>query len=415
MDIARSKPRHVGLRKWGLLLGGVVVLAVGAAFAVSWFGSARPAVSRADLSVGIVQRGDLVRSVRANGRLVPSNMRWIPAQTAARVDRIVAQPGAEVEADAIVMVLSNPALEEAFRSAELAFRAAGADFQAKRAQTRLQELQAESELAEKISAYKISEAQHRANALAFERGVLAEVDFGRSAMQVEEMRDQRDISARKVSSQQAFLTAQTSAELARLDQLRSVRDLRASEVLALQVKAGMAGEVQQVAVEEGQQVEVGAKLARVAQSGQLIAELKVPESQASDLVVGQAAVVTTRSGNIDGVIRRINPRVDKGAIVVEVDLPDTHGMPLRLDQSVDAVIELETLKDVLFVDRPRSVLAGENAWVYRLVSDDLAERVQVTFGKDSSGQIQVRGLQLGDRLILSDLARLGSPPRIWIE
>ncbi|WAT14868.1 efflux RND transporter periplasmic adaptor subunit [Xanthomonas fragariae] len=415
MDIARSKPRQVGLRKWALLLGGVVVLAVGMAFAVSWFGSARPAVSRADLSMGVVQRGDLVRSVRANGRLVPSNMRWIPAQTVARVDRIVAQPGTQVEAGAVIMVLSNPALEEAFRSAELAFRAAEADFQAKRAQTRLQQLQAESELAEKTSAYKISEAQHHANTLAFERGVFAKVDFARSAMQVEEMGNQRDISARKVSSQKAFLTAQTSAESARLDQLRSVRDLRASEVAALQVKAGMAGEVQQVAVEEGQQVEVGAKLARVAQSGQLIAELKVPESQASELAAGQAAVVMTRSGKIDGTVRRVNPRVDKGAIVVEVDLPDTHSMPLRSDQSVDAVIELETLKDVLFVDRPRNALAGERAWVYRLVSDDRAERVQVTFGKDSSGQIQVQGLQPGDRLILSDLARLGSPPEISIE
>lgn len=415
MDIARSKPRQVGLRKWALLLGGVVVLAVGVAFAVSWFGSARPVVSRADLSMGVVQRGDLVRSVRANGRLVPSNMRWIPAQTVARVDRIVAQPGTQVEAGAVIMVLSNPALEEAFRSAELTFRAAEADFQAKLAQTRLQQLQAESELAEKISAYKISEAQHRANTLAFERGVFAKVDFVRSAMQVEEMGNQRDISARKVSSQKAFLTAQTSAESARLDQLRSVRDLRASEVAALQVKAGMAGEVQQVAVEEGQQVDVGAKLARVAQSGQLIAELKVPESQASELAAGQAAVITTRSGKIDGTVRRVNPRVDKGAIVVEADLPDIHNMPLRSDQSVDAVIELETLKDVLFIDRPRNALAGERAWVYRLVSDDRAERVQVTFGKDSSGQIQVQGLQPGDRLILSDLARLGSPPEISIE
>ena len=172
------------------------------------------------------------------------------------------------------------------------------------------------------------------------------------------------------------------------------------------MRAGLTGMLQLVPVEEGQQVAPGTNLARVANPGRLKAEIKIAETQAKDLQIGQKATIDTRNGFIAGRVARIDPSVQNGTRTVDVSLDDALPNGAVPDLTVDGTIELERLDDVLYIGRPALGQDQSTVGLFKLdPTGETATRVQVRLGRSSVNTVEiVSGLDVGDRVILSDMS-----------
>ncbi|ARQ91570.1 MULTISPECIES: efflux RND transporter periplasmic adaptor subunit [Stenotrophomonas] len=416
MDIARPELKQ-RKRKRRLIISVVSgVILVGIVAGAVALNAASPSVRRSDLVFDSVRQGEFVRTVRGPGKLVSSQMRWVIASTDASVERLLVKPGATVKADTEIIEMSNPEVVDRLLAANAEHAAAQGDHSALQARLQADALQLKAELASTMGERDSLQVEEQAARRALDKGVLAEVDYKKIAIKLKQFEQNVAIAQQRVRQSEANLAAQLSASRMRLDQLASTRALRQSEADALRVKAGMDGVVQQISVEEGQRVTAGANVARVAKPGELIAELRIPESQASDLAAGQPAVLEIGRAHVKGSVRRVNPAVEKGAILAEIDLSEALPPGSRAEQSVDGSIVTERLADALFVKRPVSVHASSTSPVFRMTSEGTAARVEARFGKDSVDEIQVLGgLEKGDRLILSDMSDFSEVDKVSIN
>ncbi|WP_434030673.1 efflux RND transporter periplasmic adaptor subunit [[Pseudomonas] boreopolis] len=410
-EIKQRKQRRHRL----VLMAVFTTLTVIAILAVS-LGAKTPALVRKDLMIETVHRGEFVREVRGPGKLVPSQSRWVVARTDATVEHIPVRPGVSVKVDTPIFELSNPDVQERLSAAEAAYFAAKADHSALSTQIGANMLALESSLAEIRGRFSEAQIEDEASRLGYEKGVVAAVTYKRASIEREQLKERMRIEAQRVAQSKLNMRAQVAASQARLDQLARARDLRRTEADALHVRAGIDGVVQQINAEEGQRVAAGTNLARIARPGTLMAELRIAESQASDLSPGQPATVEIGRSPVKGKVRRINPVVEKGTILVEVELLGTLPEGARSEQSVDGVILTERLPDTLFLARPINSMPESDGAVFRLSGPNKAKRTPVRFGKDSSSQIQVlRGLEAGDQIIVSDMSGYDKAVEISIE
>jgi len=204
---------------------------------------------------------------------------------------------------------------------------------------------------------------------------------------------------------------------AEVKRLRAQARLRRDDVSALAVRAGMRGVLQLLPVEIGAQVRLGANLARIADSTRLRAEIRVAETQAKDIQVDQVAQIDTRNGLVPGRVARIDPSVQNGTVTVEIALTGELPKGARPDLSVDGVIELERLDNVTFVGRPMFGQEGGTMGIFKLQVDDRhAVRTPVQLGRSSVHAIEViRGLEPGDRVILTDMSQWDANDRIKLN
>jgi HlyD family secretion protein len=210
--------------------------------------------------------------------------------------------------------------------------------------------------------------------------------------------------------------AQLRAQSARLEQLKNVLARQRQQLESLQLRAGMTGVVQALAVQVGQQLAAGAQVARVAALHDLVAELQIPEVNARDLMAGQAAHIDTRNGIAEGKVSRVDPAVANGAVRVEVQFTGELPHGARPDLSVDGVIEIERRPDSLYVARPATGDPESRASVFRLDPDGHARRIAVQLGKASVSEVQVlAGLAAGDRIIVSDVSQWSSSDELRIR
>ena len=401
-----------------MLIGGGVVLAVLMLLAwVSRLDPAAPTVAQSSLWLDTVKRGEMLREVRGPGTLVPKEIRWIAAETPARVERIVVKPGARVEVDSVILEMSNPEVEDQRLSAEAALRAAEADYQARRMTLDSQLLDQRATLAGIESDYESARLQAEAEAELFQQGIISRIQARRSQLAAEQLKLRTGIEHERIGKFRLTIDAQLAADRARIEQLRNVADLRRRQAEALQVRAGIAGVLQQVPVQEGQQVTAGANLARVAKPDVLMAELRVPETQARDVALDQPVRVDTRNGIVAGRVTRIDPAVINGSVQVDVELVGAMPAGARPDLSVDGTIEIERLDDVLFVGRPAYGQPDSEVRLFRVDPESgLAVRVPVRLGRASVSSIEViRGLEVGDRIILSDTSQWDDYDRLRLE
>lgn len=416
MDIARPDLKQRKNRTRLIVIGGCAAAFLAATGAALTLGNASPSVRRADVLIDTVQQGDFVRSVRGAGKLVPSQSRWSVARTDARVERILQHPGSEVTADTVILELSNPQVEGEALAALAEYSAAESDHTALEARLQNELLTLRSELAAIRGEYETAKVQEAASRRAFEKGVLAEVEHQRIFISMTQLRNRLAIAEERVERFRSGMQAQMGASTSRMEQMRNMRDLRAAEAEALNVKAGLAGTLQEVIVEEGQQVASGHSLARIVRAEGLLAELHVPESQAAQLTAGQQAVVQVGRTPVEGTVRRVNPAIQDGSVRVEVELGDALPSGARPEQSVDGSIILGELADTMHVGRPANLMPNASNLVYRLVGRDTAVRTEVTFGVDSLTRVQVvNGLSEGDRIILSDLSQIGDADRVTLD
>ncbi|MBC6942806.1 MAG: HlyD family efflux transporter periplasmic adaptor subunit [Xanthomonadales bacterium] len=416
MDIARPELKLRKRRRQWLLAGTLLTAVIGAAIVLARLGPALPSIERGSVLMDTVKRGELLREVRGPGTLVPRQIRWIAADTAAHVERIVVKPGAAVQADTVILELSNPEVDDQLLAAKAAVTAAQSDLAAKRTELKSRLLDEQAALAGANADYATSRIQAEAEKPLAEKGIIPGVQYRKTLITLEQLKGRVSIEQQRVEEYQRNIAAQIAAEQARLDQLIATRELRQRQADALHVRAGIAGILQQVPVEEGQQVAAGANLARVARPDELMAELRIAETQAKDITLGQAVRVDTRNGIVDGKVVRVDPAVQNGSVQVDVAFDGALPPGARPDLSVDGTIEIERLPDVLYVGRPAFGQAGSDARLFRVDADGIATRVPVRLGKSSVNQIQVvQGLQAGDRVILSDTSAWDGHDRLRLR
>ena len=399
---------------WATAAVGVVILAT---LGVSRLKPAAPSVERATLVVDVVKRGEMVREVRGLGTLVPEEIRWIPAVTEARVERLVLLPGTTVTPDSVILELSNPELQIQALDAESQARAAEASY------TELKVRLASQLLDQKAVAARVQaesrQARLRADAdgeLA-KSGLVASINLKLSQSAADELEHREGIEQQRLAIAGQAIDAQLSVQQAEVEQRRAQARLRRSQFEGLRVRAGLAGVLQLVPVEVGQQVTPGTNLARVARPDRLKAVIRVPETQARDVVPGQKAVVDTRNGVASARVVRVDPAVQNGTVTVDLSLVGELPRGARPDLTVDGTIELERLSDALHVGRPAMGQPQSTVGLFRLVKGTSeATRVRVRLGQASVSTIEiVEGLEVGDEVILSDTSAWDSADRIRLN
>lgn len=378
---------------------------------------AAPSVERATILTDTVKRGLMLRQVRGLGTLVPEEIRIIAASTEGRVERILVQPGAEVTAGTVLIELSNPELQQSSMDAEYQVRAAEADYNNLRVKLESDRMSQQAATATVRAEYQQAKLQADTDEALAKDGLIPPLNLKLSKVKAEELANRYAIEQKRLEGTAKSAQAQLAAQQARIAQLQALLQLKRSQVQTLRVVAGTNGVLQQMQVEVGQQVTPGTILARVAEPQNLKTELKIAETQAKDIQLGQQASIDTRNGIIPGRVVRIDPSVQGGTVTVDVALEGALPQGARPDLSVDGTIELERLNNVLYVSRPAFGQAQSTVGMFKLEEGgQSAVRVQVKLGRSSVSTIEVlEGLQEGDQVILSDTSQWDAFNRIRLN
>ena len=419
MDISRPDLKRKKRQRSFVYVGIAVLVAAAATFFVLHLKPAVPSVERSAIWTDTVKRGPLVRQVRGPGSLVPreDRIRLIPAETEATVVRIRVLPGAKVTADTVLMDLDDPTVQQQLLDAQLQLKGAEADYQNTRAK-----LQSDL-MTQKAGAATVGADQQQANLQAqtdkslYDIGVISGLTYSASKGKSDELKERNDLEKQRLTLNQATIGTQLAVQQTKVDQAKAILSLKQKQLDALSVRAGIDGVLVELPHQVGEHVAPGVTLAKVVQPDQLKASLKIAETQARDIQIGQPAEIDTHNGIISGKVMRIDPAVLNGTVTVDVELAGALPQGARPDLSVDGTIDLDRLSDVLYVGRP--ALGNENSTIslFRLSPDgNSAVKVPVKVGRASVNNIQVlEGLQPGDTVILSDMSRWDANDRLRVE
>jgi HlyD family secretion protein len=417
MDIQR--PSNARAKKIRRIAYGTVALLLlaGVTYGLSKLRPAAPSVDKATIWPDEVKRGPMLREVRGLGTLVPEDIRWIPAQTDSRVDRWVLRPGAIVKPNSIIMELSDPTLQQTALDAEFLLKGAEADYANLKVQVDSELMNQKATEAGVRSDYEQSKIQHAVDDKLFKEGIGAEVTAQLSKVKMEQLAIRLGLEGERTKIAADSAKARLAAQQAKIDQQKALYGLKKSQLDALHVRAGIDGVLQLVPVEVGQRVTPGTNLARVADPKKLKAEIKIAETQAKDVQIGQKATIDTRNGIVTGRVSRIDPSVVNGTVTVDVTITDPLPNGARADLSVDGTVELENLKDVLYVGRPVHGQADSTIGIFKIIDDGSeAVRVNVKLGRSSVNTIEiVQGLKVGDKVILSDMSAWDNFDRVRLK
>jgi len=416
MDVVRTQTRPAFPARNVAIVAIALILAA-VTLAVVRMKPAAVTVERSSVVIEPVKRGEMTREIRGTGVLAPETTRLITATTDARVERVVAQPGTLVTADSVILDLADAQQQQVARDAEWQLRAAEAQYETLRAQLESQRLDIESAVAQLRSEYEQARLHAEADAELERQGLAAQITRKVSENTAQSLKHRVEIEEQRLSVSAGLRQSQLASQRAQVEQRRAMLELQRERSQSLTVRAGIAGVVQQIAVQVGQSVTAGATLARIAQTDRLKAEIRVADTQAKDVVIGQKATIDTRNGIVNGRVSRIDPAVANGTVAVDIALLDPLPAGSRPDLVIDGTIELDRLADVIHVARP--VTAQENAagTVYRVSRDrSTAARTTVQFGRTSANTIEVRnGLAPGDEIIVSDTSAFDSHERIALK
>jgi len=359
----------------------------------------------------------MVRQVRGLGILTPEDIRWIPATTQGRVERIILRPGTPVKSDSVILELSNPTLEQQLRDAELKLAAAEAGLANLKVQLQNDLLAAKATAANIDGDYNKARMNAEMKDALYKEKLVSELEMRQAKVDAEQLAVRTQIAKEQLDSKADSMRAQMAVQQSAVDQAQALMALTRQQKDELKVRAGLDGMLQLVPVEVGQQVAPGTNLARVANPQRLKAEIKIAETQAKDIQIGQKAEVDTRNGVVEGRVARIDPSVLNGTRTVDVTMTGELPKGAVPDLSVDGTIELERLNDVLYMGRPAFGQDQSVVGLFKIGPDGVnAERVQVKLGRSSVNTIEVlSGLKVGDQVILSDMSAYDAYDRIRLK
>jgi len=422
MDIARPDLKQKKKRQTLIYSGvGVVVLALVAA-AVLRLKPAAPSVDRSTIWTDTVKNGPLVRQVRSStGSLVPreDSIELIPAQADATVVRIRVLPGAQVTPANVIMDLADPQLSQEVLNAQLALKAADADYKSLEAQLESALMDKKTAAAQVSANYMQDQLQAQTDKALYDLGVISGLAYKKSQSTADQLTSQHQLAQQQLDVNQKAIAVQLASEQTKIDQARALLDLYQKQAQALQVHSTISGTLAPLAlpVQVGQHVTAGTSVAQVVQRDKLKAALQIAETQARDIQLGQPASIDTHNGVIPGHVTRIDPTVVNGTRTVDVELdgPLPPGAVPQL--SVDGTIDLERMTNVLHVGRPSPGNENTTLSLFRLDADGkTATRVPVKVGRASVESIQViEGLKQGDVVILSDMSRYENVEHIRLD
>ena len=417
MDIPRPDQSKAKRKKRITYIAIAALAVIGITVLLARLKPAAPTLDRSVVWIDTVKRGEMRREVRGLGTLVPEEIRWIAARTQGRVDRIVLRPGAVVTPDSIILQLSNPDVEQAAANADSQLKASEAELLNLRVTVQSGVLAAESAAASAKAEFEQAKLRAEVNEQLYKDGLVSELDLRLSKVTAEQAATRNQIEQKRFAFAKESVGPQLAVKEAEVDRLRAQAKLRHDELDALAVRAGMNGVLQLLPVEVGAQVQPGTNLARVADPAKLKAEVRIAETQAKDIQIGQSASIDTRNGVVDGKVARVDPSVQNGTVTVDVTLPTELPRGARPDLSVDGVIELERLDNVVYVGRPAFGQEKTKVGIFKLDgSGTYANRTQVTLGRSSVNTVEiVSGLQPGDRVILSDMSQWDANDRIKLN
>jgi HlyD family secretion protein len=417
MDFVRDDLKQKRKRKRWTYSAGAAAVVLALVIFLTMLEPAAPSVERAALYIDTVERGEMLLQVRGPGVLVPSEIRWIAAASEARVDRVLVKPGAQVTEDTVLVEMSNPELEQQVFEVRAELTAAEADYAALEVQLRSEVLNQRAVIAAANAEYEGTRMEAEARAEVAAQGIIPAVDYRRVELAAEQLKVRLDVERERIKYLQDSLDARLRAARARIDQQKQNLAMRQNLLANLNLRAGVEGVLQALEVEAGQRVVPGANIARVARPDELMAELRIAETQAKDIQLGQTVDVDTRNGIVEGRVIRIDPAVVNGTVQVDVEIVGDLPPGARPDLSVDGTILIERLDDVLHVGRPAYGQPGQTLRLFRLQPDSgNAVRMPVSLGKVSVNRVQIlEGLNEGDRVVLSDTSQWDDHDRIELN
>lgn len=419
MDIPRPDQSKAKRKKRLIYAAVAAVAVIGITILLARLKPAAPTVERNTVWIGEVKRGQMLRQVRGLGTLVPEEITWIAARTQGRVAKIVLRPGAPVTPDSVILILANPNVEQAAITAESALKAAEADLSGTRVQLESTVLLAESNAAAAKADYEQAKLKAEVNEELYKDGLISELDLRVFRVTAEQLATRNTIEQKRFAFAQQSIAPQLAVKEAEVDRLRGQARLSREELEALTVRASIHGVLQLIPpeVDVGSQIQPGTNLARVADPNRLKAEIRIAETQAKDIAIGQSAQIDTRNGVVDGKVSRIDPSVQNGTVTVDILLDGELPKGSRPDLSVDGTIELERLDDVVYVGRPAFGQERSTVNIFKLDADGVyAHRVPVQLGRSSVNTIEViNGLKPGDKVILSDMSQNDDHDRIKLN
>jgi HlyD family secretion protein len=373
---------------------------------------------------GEVKRGEMVLNVRGLGTLVAEDVLLIAAVTDGRVEKILIRPGAQVTPDTVLVTLTNLELEQQTLDAEYQVKMAEAQYRDLAVQLQSETLTQKAQLAQIETEANLSKLKLDRDEQRFKEGLVVALDYKIIKASAEEAARRLELERERLKIRQDSVDAQLAVQRAQIDKYKAMHQLRRSQMAALEVRAGVEGVLQDLPglapntqLQIGQRVNAGTILAKVAEPRRLKAELKVPETQVSVVRIGQIAEIDTRNGFVMGKVSRIDPAAKEGTVLVDVRLEGKLPDAARPDLSVDGVIEIERLKDVIYTGRPAFGQPNSTASMFKYESDGThATRVQVKFGRVSVNTIEVLdGLRVGDKVILSDMSQWDAYDRVRLN
>jgi len=420
MDIVRdASVKKKKRQKQAAMIVVAVIAVLGVTLGVSKLKPAPPSVEFGTVWPDTVKRGSMLRQVHGLGSLVPipDDVRLIPAETDVHVERILILAGTPVKPDSIIMELSNPQVEQEAVSADLDMKSAEAEYHNTKAKIDSDLMSLRSAAATVESDYENAKRDADANRELNKIGVLSKAALDASLSKERELATRKKIEEERIAESTKAIETQMAVQQATIDQKKAMAQLKHRQKDALKVRAGIAGVLQEVPVQVRQRLAQGTILAKVVQPDHLKAELKIPETQAKDIIIGQKAEIDTHNGVVQGSVSRIDPAVQAGTVTVDVKLDGPPPKGARPDLSVDGTITLERLDNVLYVGRPAFGQEKSTVGMFKIDPDGkTATRTKVELGRMSVNTTEiVSGLKEGDQVILSDMSRWENQDRIRLE
>lgn len=386
-----------------IIIGGLLIVAY---LSMIFLKPAVPGVKESDVWLSEVRKGEFTRKVRGVGTLVPSEIRWIAAASPGRIERLLIKPGAWVTPETVIAELSNPELLSQLAQARWELDAAEANFLALKAQLQEQTLEHELRVTQARMALETAKLKEQAEKSLADKNIISALDFATTKLDTQQRKTELEIRLKAQQRANEVELARLTAEQANVRRFKNMVDHFETQMKALHITADIDGVLQEISVDVGQRVDVGSNVARVAKPDTLLAELQVQENQVKDLQTGYPVIVDTRNGFIDGVVKRIDPRVLNGNVQVDVELIGAMPEGVRPDLSVTGTIVVEQIADALYIDRPAGTVASSTTQLFTMDDDqNLARLTDIQFGKASISSIQIlAGLQPGDSVIVSDMS-----------
>ena len=425
MDVPRQGTTKRKMIRRGIVVAFLLLAAGGVMWGVGRLQPALPLVEAGTVFPDTVKRGPMLREVHGTGSLVPEEIVWISAQIDGRIEKIHIQPGTLVQPATLVMELSNPALNQAM---------IGAEYDLKQAEAALTDLEVslqsikfdkQAAAAQVTSDYEQAKIKADRDKQLEALGLIPALDLKLSVSQARQLEVRNQIEEKRLGIIDQSTTALLTAQRVKIDQLKAMYELKKQQVDQLRVRAGVAGMLQQLGnstgttplLEVGQNVAAGAILARVAQQDKLKAQVRITETEAKDVALGQTAAIDTHNGMIAGKVTRIDPAAVNGTVLVDVRLSGVLPQGARPDLSVDGTVEIERLNEVLYINRPATGQPNSSITLFRIDPDGkTATRTSVKLGRASVNTIEIlTGLKEGEKVIVSDMSSMDSHDRIRLN